>query len=207
MGRLPCEEFDDFVMGIVADRIFTRPHLEGVVRDLHEAAGSWAREHERHLAEVDAAIRRLEGKNSKIFEIMEEFGRDTPNLGDLTRRLRANNKQLRKFEVELAALEAEQAPEITVTENDVEELREVLLEIIQTAENVQKVRGFLRTFIKKVVINANDVAIYYRLSALITPADRGAVHSGDRSGCIWRPELDLLRTISVTLPERFRKAA
>ena len=38
---------------------------------------------------------------------MEDLGRDTPNLGDLTRRLRANNEEIKHVESELTRLDAE----------------------------------------------------------------------------------------------------
>lgn len=40
-------------------------------------------------------------RNSKLYEVLEEFGRNAPNLGDLSQRLQENNRQIKKLQEEV----------------------------------------------------------------------------------------------------------
>jgi hypothetical protein len=122
-------------------------------------------------------------KNSKIFELFEQFGRDTPNLGDLTKRLRENNKEIEKREAELRGIDAEQKPEVVISQADIAELAESLRYIIQTTTDQKKLRHFFQSFVDRVVVGDTSVRIEYRPECLISNQEPQKVPSRVR----WLP--------------------
>ncbi len=100
--RISASSFDEWMVGVILDRVFTRSFLSDVVRDLNEACGTWVKDHRKRRQAISSALSAVEERNSKIYELFETYGRDTPNLGDLTKRLRENNKRIGELERKLA---------------------------------------------------------------------------------------------------------
>ena len=124
-----------------------------------------------------AAIDVVEKKNDKIYTLFETYGKDTPNLEDLTRRLRANNKELKALEKQLVEIDEARAPEVRITEADIDDLAESLRYIIKTTENPKKLRHFFASFIEKIWVEEEQVRIEYKPECLAQRIDNGAVPS------------------------------
>ncbi len=204
--RIPAREFDEWMLGEILDRILTRDFLQSVVEDLNEVCSTWVKDHRRRRQAAAGALSAVEGKNSKIYGLLETYGKDTPNLGDLTKRLRANNKEIDRLEKQLTIVDAEQQPELTVSQADIAELADALRYIIQTTSDAKKLRHFFASFIDKIWLGDNSVRIEYRPECLIATPEPVLVPS---KAC-WLPEHALLgtRLLAVDLPRRFhRKAA
>lgn len=204
--RIPAREFDEWMLAVILDRILTREFLKGVVEDLNEVCSSWVKDHRRRRQAAAGALTAAERKNSKIYELFETFGKETPNLGDLTKRLRANNKEIERLEKHLAGIDAEQQPEMTVSQQDITELESALRYIIESTSDTKKLRHFFASFIDKIWLGDDSVRIEYRPECLVANPEPVPVPS---KAC-WLPEHALLgtRILAVDLPRRFhRKAA
>lgn len=203
--RIQAREFDEWMVGVILDRILTREFLHGVIDDMNDACGSWVKDHRKRHQVAAGALAAAEKKNSKIYEIFEKYGRDTPNLGDLTRRLRENNKEILAMEQRLAVIAAEQQPELSVSQEEIDDLAETLRYIIKTASDPKKVRHFFGSFIDKIWLGDNSVRIEYRPECLI--ANQEPIRFPVR--VCWLPERSLLgtRILVVDLPDRFRRKA
>jgi len=201
--RIPARDLDAWLVDHILDRILTPENLIGLAHDLNEACGNWAKAHERQLRDIEEALAVLQRRNEKIFELFELYGKETPNLGDLTRRLRANNKKIKAFENQLQSLGAKRPPEISVSDVPVAELADALRYIIETSEEPRKLRGFFSSFIRAIWVEDDAVRIEYHPEVLVTNQKPLAVPSRLR----WLPEPDLLgtRVLIVALPDRFRK--
>lgn len=201
--RIQAEEMDSFLLGVVLDRILTEEFLAGVAKDLHDSAGEWARENADRRRATEQQVALIRQKNSNLFEVLELSGRDTPNLGDLTARLRVNNQQIKRLEADLAALESEKPPKVNIAESDIEDLSVSLRYIIESESNPSKIRHFLGLIIEKIVLGDTSVRIFYRPEVLIKNPEPIAVPSGEN----WLPERSLLGTavLVVDLPTRFRR--
>jgi site-specific DNA recombinase len=202
--RLPARDLDDWLVAIVAGHIFTRENLESVIQDLNELCGSWARETRERRRVIASQLQDLEGRNKKIYELFETFGRDTPNLGDVTRRLRENNAQIKTLEADLERIDREQAPAVDIADDQIQELAEFLSNTLRNPDKPAKIRSFLREFIKEIKVEGNTAEIIYD-PALLLDGSHKPVHSRG----IWLPEHPLLRTrrLSINLPEKFRRVA
>lgn len=204
--RIPAREFDQWMLEVILDRVLTQEFLQGVVEDLNEVCSNWVKDHRRRRQVAAGALAAVERKNSKIYEMFETFGKETPNLGDLTKRLRANNKQIDRLEKELAIIDAEEQPELTVSKADIDELAGALRYIIETTSDAKKLRHFFASFIDKIWLGDNSVRIEYRPECLVANPEPVPVPS---KAC-WLPVHALLgtRILAVELPRRFhRKAA
>ncbi|WP_369126562.1 recombinase family protein [Candidatus Endoriftia persephonae] len=165
--RISARSFDEWMVGVILDRVFTRSFLSDVVRDLNEACGTWVKDHRKRRQAISSALSAVEERNSKIYELFETYGRDTPNLGDLTKRLRENNKRIGELERKLAGIDAEEQPKLTVSQEDIAELERALRYIINTTESPKKLRHFFGTFIDRIILGDDSVRIEYRPESLI----------------------------------------
>ena len=203
--RIPAEKFDQWLTGIILNRILTEKFLTDTIKEINDICGDWAKEHRRRRRAAEAALETATRKNGKIYELFEEYGRDTPNLRDLTKRLRANNAEIEKKEAELRAIDAEQQPEFVISQSDIADLAETLRYIIQTTTDRKKLRHFFQSFIDRVVVGDTSVRIEYRPECLISNQELRRVPSRVE----WLPGPALLgtKTMVVQLPERFRAKA
>ncbi len=202
--RIAAREFDEWMVGVILDRILTPDFLEVVISDLHDACGTWVLDHKKRRQVVASSLTAAGRKNSKIFEVLEEYGRDSPNLGDLTKRLRANNEHVNKLEAQLAAIDAEQKPDFEITPQYVDELAATLRYIIETTENPKKLRHFFGSFIDRIWVLDDSVRLEYRPECLIV-GNQEPVTVPSKVG--WLPEHALLgtKTLAVQMPARFHK--
>ncbi len=184
MPSLPAQALDDYLIDVISSKVFKEENLRVVVLELMDAAGDWSIDHDRRVKGLERELGKATKKNDRIFEVMEELGKNTPNLHDLTRRLRGNNKEIKDIESRLADLEAELPPEVDITPDDVDELREVLTAAIKGKENPKKIRTFLRGFIKQIVVDDEHLTIRYYADRLTTPPP---VRRKDRTVCNWLP--------------------
>lgn len=142
------------------------------VQDLREITGRWHTEQAERIQALNGQIQDVKRRNSKLYEVLEELGRDTPNLGDLTRRLRDNNATIKKLEEQRITLEAEQPPQVEIADEDLTELAEVLTTTLKRGYNPGKTRALFADFIKRIVIEGASMRIEYdphRLVGVLPP--------------------------------------
>lgn len=195
---IPAELLDNLVMETVMARVLTRARLEEMAQEVDELSGTFAKERAAQREILVHQVRDAETRRKNLYDVLEQHGKHTPNLGDLSERLRELNAQIRQLEASLVALEATPAPAHASTEvlDELAEFVKVTLERGSPA----KVREFLGSFIDEVVIEDRMAVINYNPARLV------AAGAGDvvRSGVNWLPEHIKLRTaLPVRLPERY----
>ena len=97
-------------------------------------------------------IKAVARRNSKLYEVLEELGRNAPNLGDLAARLRENNGQLKKLQGELVRIDAEQPPQVELSDIDAKSLMDALVATIKSDYNPSKARALFSSFIKGIIV-------------------------------------------------------
>lgn len=212
--RIPAQEFDDWMVASLLDKVLTRERILDMVREVQELSGEWYRERAVRRDAIVTELRQTEAKRSKLFEVLELHGKDAPNLGDLTTRLRSHKDRIEGLEAQLAKLEEEEAPLIDIGENEIARVAEDIREIISTTEDAVKLRTFFSGFVDRIVLEGGVVRVEYNPEKILKlkPRLMGAVHSEIR----WLPEHCLLGTggiihrtasIAIELPQRWRRAA
>ncbi len=200
--RLPARELDAWLVDNILDRILTPDNIIGLVNDLNEACSTWVQSHAQQVREIEGALASLKDRNEKLYELFEFYGKETPNLGDLTRQLRANNQKIKAFESQLEEIGTQPPPEIQASEYDVTELADALRYIIETSEDPRKLRGFFGSFIRAIWLEDGAVRIEYRPEVLVNNQEPMTVPSK----ISWLPDTSLLgtRVVVLDLPHRFR---
>lgn len=200
--RLPARAMDDWLIDVICGDVFTPDNLREIADDLRELAGRWVDERRARRLAVDEQIRDVTRRNRKLYEILEEFGRAAPNLGDLALRLRENNERLKKLQGDLEKIDAEEPPRLEIPVQDLSGLANFLVGTVKNGYNSAKARMFFSSFIKEIVVMPGHVKVEYEPSRLLSRA----VHSTGN----WRPD-SVLQGTAVTLisplPERMRAKA
>ncbi|HRY15465.1 MAG: hypothetical protein KDJ31_00250 [Candidatus Competibacteraceae bacterium] len=110
-------------------------------------------------------IQDVKRRNSKLYEVLEEFGRDAPHLGDLAQRLRENHAQIKKLETKLREIDAEEPPTLEVEDDDLLEMAALLVEALKTRYNPAQTRALLADFIQQMLWRAQPCASNMTLAA------------------------------------------
>lgn len=203
--RIAAHDFDEWMTEIVLSKILTRDMLVSMIEDLQELTSKWVKERAARRADAVKELRDVETKLRNLFGILELHGKDAPNLGDLTIRLRELKSQREQVEARLIKIEEEEMPETVVSDIEVNEMADMLRDIVKTTEDPKRLRMFFSSFITEISVDADRVVINYDKSKLVNQAGFDVVPSKAR----WLPDLALLGTtfLEICLPDRFMKKA
>ncbi|WP_424446922.1 recombinase family protein [Paucimonas lemoignei] len=184
-ARINATALDEYLSQVILDQILTRDRVKAIIRDIEESVGTWWKDRESRRAAVVAEIRDLEKKQKNLFDVLEMYGKDTPNLADVTKRLREIKSSLETLEMKLAELESEQDPVMNVSEEDIHTASDVLRTMVIDCENQKAARSFFSSFVEKVTLEKERVVIKYNPSKILNH-ERIVVHSKES----WLPDLD-----------------
>jgi hypothetical protein len=201
--RIRARDFDGWMIDCIMDKILTKERMAEFVNNVHELAGNWVKERARRRESLTAYLRDTEKRLRNLYDILELHGKDAPNLGDLTERMRVLKGQRESLENQLIELENANCPAIDITAADIAQAADLMRDIVMTSDDPTKLRAFFGGFIKEIVLEDGDVRIAYHPGVLVNHAGFDVVHSSND----WLPELVLLRTkvIQFPLPERFHR--
>ncbi|MBU2979019.1 recombinase family protein [Alteromonas sp. C1M14] len=206
--RINTAVFDPWMVDVICSEVFTERNLKYLMLQLNDLCGSWAQKKRDRCNDLIHQIREMERRNSRLYEMLED-ATGVYNIQDLAPRLRSNNEAIRKLNTELAVAETEKPPTLDITEKDLTELSELLVDIIKTTNNPGKVREFFKTFLHSIMVQDDEIKVKYRPEALLS-AHSGIVPSSEN----WLPAPSLLGTINVPfvlfsrkLPIKLRKAS
>lgn len=183
--RFPAEELDVFLITTILDKVLTAHMMAETVADLHELSSKWINDRAQKRADLSNTMRGVETRLRNLYEVLELHGKDAPNLGDLTIRIRELRLQRDAAETALIALEAEKPPTGNISRVEIEEMAELMRDVVLNTTDERKLRGFFSSFVEKIVIEAKEVKIEYNGERIMNRAQEGTVHSH----AIWLPDL------------------
>ena len=162
---------------VIMDKILTAERITEIIREIYELRGEWHVERDRRREALVASIRDAERRRNNLYETLELHGKNAPNLGDLTHRLRQLKKQIDDAEKGLTKLEEEVIPEIEVSENQIAEAANFLREIVLASDDPSKLRNFFSTFIERITLGEKEVDVEYAKQKLMNQGGMALVHS------------------------------
>lgn len=192
--KVRADLFDEWLLGEILARVITPAAMEDAMQDLAGAGAEWARDREARRSSLVKQMREIEGKRERLFQLLEEGGKDTPDLGLVAQRLRDRGSEIEQLQRELIALETSPAPG-RVPKIDPAIAVEVMHEVI-AASDTKKKRAFLGAFIERVELAVDTATVEYRSEALLHAGSTSSVHSVNR----WLPVCGSLRTKRVSFP-------
>ncbi len=145
----------------------------------------WVKDRSGRRQGLVAELRQAESARSNLFAVLELHGKDAPNLGDLTLRLRALNDRIKKIEAALIDLEDE-----PIAPGDMPEIApavacETLRQVVLGCQDVRKLREFVGAFVESIQVTKGEVLVNYRPECIVRMHEGGAV----RSESLWLPDL------------------
>lgn len=161
--RIRADQLDTYLIEEISDHVFTAETLEELASELQVAAGHWETDHRNRRQAVIRKMQDMEIRQSKLYGILELHGKDAPNLGDLTQRLRANNEEMRGLEDTLRQIDDEPPP--VIEKVALADLRDLLLQCIE--EDTKRTRAFFAGFIRKIIVESDHIRIEYDPNKLI----------------------------------------
>lgn len=182
--RISAPDLDQWLVEAILDKMLTKERMVETISELHEITGEWVKDRARRREELVKTLRDVEARLKKLFDVLELHGKDAPNMGDLTKRLRELKQQRDSLDLQLIALEEEEMPEILIEEDDVQEMADLLRDIVRTTDDQKKLRLFFSSFIDQIVVNDSGVRIEYQAEKLVNPKGFDMV----RSNAEWLPD-------------------
>ena len=186
-NRIRADLLDKWLTNSICEQIFDRKTIAGIVNDMRELVGNWARERDERRRVIVGELQSAERASSKIYELFELHGKDAPNLKDLTIRLRHHRQVIDACEARLESLDGEKPPQFDPDDTFIEDLVEFLRGKIVNSEKPSKLQAFFSTFIEKIEVHSGEVVFRYfpdRLVPISTPG--GSVLTMER----WLPGTD-----------------
>jgi DNA invertase Pin-like site-specific DNA recombinase len=194
LKSVKAEAFDGWMVDELLAKVLTVGVVEKVVADIRANGGRWAEERELRRRALVKEMRETEGRRNNLYDILETQGKDTPNLGDLTGRLRALNESIRGIERALQDLEEKPAPDYDLVDVDPLEAVNTIQAVIRGCTDAKRLRALLGTFVQQIAVSNATVIVEYREDALLR-SPTPTVHSG----VSWLPITSSIRTKRIEI--------
>lgn len=189
-----AEEFDNWMLEQLLDKLLTRDVIQGVLDRLDDASARWHKDRAARRSALVLELRAVEGRRSKLFDVIEDGGRDTLGLADIQPRLRKLNEQAKQLELSLTRLENEPEPPVDRLDVSPEEAEAVFRETVRGCQEPKTLQAFVATIAQTIVVNPADVVVHYKPECLVM-ADGTPV----RSEHSWLPVPSLLGTAELVI--------
>lgn len=177
--RIPSRALDAWLAEYIITKVMSLDNLRGIAGDVHQAAIDWGKNREQKRISLVADLRDLEARRRKLYDLMETTEKDALNLRDIGPRLHELNDRTRKIEVDLNDLEMMEAPEVTVSDAELQSVQDFVRSVVMESNNPQKVREFMGSFVERITITESTAEVEYRKDRLVTSSATDTVHGAD----------------------------
>ncbi|WP_373369489.1 zinc ribbon domain-containing protein [Laribacter hongkongensis] len=184
--RVSAEQFDNWMVDSILDRVLTPQQVTAVIRDLTELQSSWAEDQDRRRTAITRELRDTVSRRRKIYELLETHGVDVPNLGDLTHRLRELNARAKALEEQIVAIDNEPVPAFDLDERELASATELLASTVRETTDPKRLRQLMSSFIERIMLNQADLQVEYRPDLIMDEKRREHMVHGVES---WLPDL------------------
>ena len=158
---LSISKFDNFIINIIKEKIFTPENIEYLIKILNEDIDTSKKENQTKLRIIEKGISDKIARRKKLYDSIETSVLD---IGDIAPRLKELNKKISELENNKYFLELESTqdkiPAFTMNEleNYIEDFNHILIE-----GSIAKRKAFISSFIKKIWIDYPTVTIEYTI--------------------------------------------
>ncbi len=158
---LPKDKIEKLVIEQIKQKVLTQECLEELVKLVNEEMDSAHGSLKDKLDAIDAELNDVKARLSKLYDALETGKLSLDDLSPRIRELKARQDELTKVRVQVEAdmvVEGVQHLEVEAVKSYAQDLRSLLEE-----GNFTQSKSFLRSFVKKVIVNGDKAKIQYRL--------------------------------------------
>ena len=158
---LPKDEIERLVITKIRQRVLTDENLEELVRLVNEELGSAHDVLQQTLLDIDAEIRDVESRLSRLYDVLETGKLELNDLAPRIRELRSRQDDLRKARLQAEADFLVRSVEPVDTQL-VKQYAQDLKQLLEEAEFSER-KSFLRSFVKRIEIKKEQATVHYNL--------------------------------------------
>jgi len=158
---LPKDKLEDLVIEQIKERVLTQANLENLVKLVNEELDSSNVIFQDKLDAVDAELSDVKARLSRLYDALETGKLNLDDLSPRIKELRIRHDELMKARVQLEAdmvVQGTEHVDIETVKSYAQDLRSLLEET-----DLSLTKAFLRSFVKRVVIDGDQVVIDYNL--------------------------------------------
>ena len=158
---LPKDKLERLVIGQIKDKVLAEDWLEELVRLVNEELDTTHSELKDRLDVIDAELSDIDNRLSKNYDALETGKLILDDLALRIKELRARQEQLNRVRVQVEAeliLQGKPYINTDLVKSYAEDLKSLLEE-----SDFTESKAFLRSFVKKIVVNGEEATIYYNL--------------------------------------------
>lgn len=200
--RVSISKLDEFLLEIIAEKIFSPHNIGWIVRDIRDQSNQWKINKQKRIDAIAAEMDDIDKRLKRLYESIEAGA--GLNLNDVAPRLRELRSRHEILRIEADEIDNEKVPDIGVNDVDLDKSSKIFRDILVTADSPRKIREFVGQVINKITLNATEVDIEYHPERIAS-----AQASGSQCDVRWLPDRATLRTANLVflLPWGMQKAA
>ena len=165
---LPKEKLERQVIEELRARVLTDEHMEELVMITNEEMLSAASGFKEGLDVIDAELRDVRARLSRLYDAMETGKIDLDDISPRIKGLKARQEELEKnrvkMETEIATKGIEQM-DVALVQKRARDLRQLLIE-----SNLTERKAFLRSFVRRIETDGKSVTVRYKLPLVAGPS-------------------------------------
>lgn len=191
---LPAPAFDRWMLEQLLDQVLIEDVIQGVLDRLDDAAARWVKDRAARRTALVLELRTAEHKRTKLFDVLESMGRDTPDLRGTVARINELAAQIERVGLALGRLEEEPEPMVGLPRVSAREAAEVMRRTVMETTDLQALRAFVATIVETIEVGETQIVVHYRPDCLVQ-VDGQTVRSEHN----WLPVVGRLRTVTMAL--------
>ena len=178
-SRIRADLFDEWMLAELLDRVITPERMTEIIAQAQDLHGERAKARQERRVVLVSELRAAEKSRGNLYGVLELHGKEAPNLGDLTVRLRDLNDRIKRLEGGLIELENEHANPKQGPQVDPYEAAEALRGIVLECNDPKKLREFVGSFVKCITVGDSEILVDYHPECLVQLNHRSTVHSAN----------------------------
>lgn len=168
MGRDYCKQkqisakkLEAFVIDLLRERVFTRENIEKLLLMVNEELANFENSYEARIGLLEKALQDKLARRKRLYNSIETDNIDLGDVGPRLRELNAEIECLKQEKEELDRKKAERKP-LTIAKSHLMGYIEDLQTTLMTG-GISERKGFIRSFIKKILIDHPNIEIEYTI--------------------------------------------
>ena len=189
--RVSAEEFDQWMLEQVLDKILTKQMMLDFMTELSEITGQYRKDYDVRVKKLSSDLKKSKMEMDKILAVIGELGTGAPGLLSMLKRLDVLEQAKSAVERTILELETHPVPECTrFSDAQIRDAFDTLKATILQSENNKKTRVLMGSILESIILNSDTVSITYQPDRILNKKNRVAEANAVHSSVQWLPDLD-----------------